>query len=82
MMWQVPGSMHEPCDTCRAIRTQAQVDHRCCQNRIDKFPNAKRSSDYAPTAPAAKMALKLRRAGWGTSDMLAMKQTPPRNLLK
>src|ERR1700739_641905 len=32
---------------------------------------------YAPTAPAAKMALKLRRAGWGTRDMMAMKRTPP-----
>ena len=45
MMWQVPGSMHEPCDTDGAVRTQAEVDHRCCQNRIEELPYAKRSSD-------------------------------------
>src|SRR5579871_509966 len=33
---------------------------------------------YAPTAPAANMALKLRRAGWRTRDMMLMKRIPAR----
>lgn len=45
LMGQVPGGMHEPCDADSPVRTQAKVDHGCCQNRIDELPCAKPSSD-------------------------------------
>ena len=51
MIRQIPSSMHEPSDTDSPVRTQAEVNHRCCQNRKNELPYAKGSSNVRAHRP-------------------------------
>jgi hypothetical protein len=53
-MRQIPGGMNEPCDTDGQVRSKAKIHHRCCQYRIDQFPNTKSSADISSYSAGCK----------------------------